>query len=140
MIVVVDASVAAKWFIPEPGSEAAAALLATPHEFVAPRLLQLELHSVFLKKLRRGMIDSDLAQQALRELELAIVAFRPTEELLDDAWRIAVRFGGSIYDAIYMALARELDAYLVSADESLIRVAQAADVRCGVLADGLPSA
>ena len=68
MIVVVDASVAAMWFLPEPFSERAAALLETGHELVAARLIRLEVASALLKAVRRGTLEAADAGEAIRRL------------------------------------------------------------------------
>ena len=86
MIVVVDASVAVKWFLPEPFSEAAARLLDASCELVAPDLMRLEVGSAFLKALRRGVIGSSDAAGALMRLSDPLVRFEPTAPYVEDAF------------------------------------------------------
>ncbi|OHC81211.1 MAG: hypothetical protein A3G73_01560 [Rhodospirillales bacterium RIFCSPLOWO2_12_FULL_67_15] len=54
MIVVVDASVAAMWFLPEPHSESAALLLDAKCELIAPDLMRLEVANALAQAARAG--------------------------------------------------------------------------------------
>jgi predicted nucleic acid-binding protein len=49
-MIVVDASVIAKWFIPEVGAVPAHALLAAGDELVAPELARVEVASALIRK------------------------------------------------------------------------------------------
>ena len=49
MILIVDANVAVMWFVPEPSSEAAAALLDSADELVAPDYVHVEVASALPK-------------------------------------------------------------------------------------------
>ena len=57
---VIDASVAAKWLLPEDGSDQASALLGD--ELLVPDLLFAELANIFWKKQMRGEIDTATAE------------------------------------------------------------------------------
>ena len=58
MTLVVDASVACKWFVAESGSDAAAALLAGDQMLLAPDLIVPEVCNAAWSKLRRGEIGA----------------------------------------------------------------------------------
>ena len=49
-MIVVDASVAVKWFLVEAGSEAAPALLETESEIVGPDLLLIEVAGAIVRR------------------------------------------------------------------------------------------
>jgi predicted nucleic acid-binding protein len=49
-MIVVDASVIVKWFIPEAGTEPAKALLAEADELIAPELARIEVASALIRK------------------------------------------------------------------------------------------
>jgi len=51
--VVIEASVAVKWYVPEPGSIAAPGLLSTPGIRLAPDLPVAELGNTLMEKVRR---------------------------------------------------------------------------------------
>ena len=120
-VIVVDASIAAKWFAPEPGSSDAMALAASGREMHAPDFLLLEMDNVLLTWVRRGMIDRPCADAARARLRQSALLLHPFAPLLDSAYVIANETGASVYDALYVALAERLDAELVTADERLVR-------------------
>jgi predicted nucleic acid-binding protein len=123
---VIDASVAAKWFLPaeaEPHAEQALDLLsryvAGELRFVVPDLFWAELGNIFWKAARQGRwseSDGETAVRALRERRIPSVA---SFALLDDAFGISIAYDRSVYDSIYVALALASKADLVTADERL---------------------
>jgi predicted nucleic acid-binding protein len=119
--VVVDSSVAVKWFVREGelGVEEARRLLddhlAGSLVLAAPAHLMLEV----LNALRyRGLGPSDL-QLAAAGLLGARVEWAPVEALASRAAAIAVDHGLTVYDAAFVALAESLDAELITADRRL---------------------
>ena len=95
MIVVADASVAIKWFLPEEGSDDAARLLASDAEFHAPNSLRLDLAGLLQRREMRGEIAAGLARGIARELDRMIAGWHPSAELLGahmpKPWRAATR-------------------------------------------------
>lgn len=138
MILVVDASVAAKWLLPEPFSDVAAALLRPEHVLVAPDLIRLEVGSGLLRAARRNRIDQQLVTVTMQQLSAAVLRFLPTGEFIDQAFQLASQHGGSIFDAVYIVVARAVDAPVVSNDRELIRIARAAGIAALSLADDMP--
>jgi predicted nucleic acid-binding protein len=61
MRVVVDASVAVKWFVDEgtASDRAARRLLLAGHDLIAPSLLLSEVQNVMWKKLRAGQVTEE---------------------------------------------------------------------------------
>ncbi|MBA4370980.1 MAG: hypothetical protein C0418_05305 [Coriobacteriaceae bacterium] len=117
--VVVDTSVAFKWLAPaeEHGVETAEALLADhlggAVALAGPVSLPLELAN--------GLRYAGLSQSDVLELVdefdlLHIELFDLDRALLGDATRLAFRHGIAVYDAVFLALARQLDCELVTAD------------------------
>ena len=138
MIVVVDASVATMWFVPERHTDRAALLLAPEYQFVAPGLIRLEIGSALLKAMRRGAVTPEDSEEALRMLLPAAVRRLASEDHVEAAFDIAQRHGGSIYDAIYIALARSLDAPISTNDMEMAATARKAGVQAPLIADGVP--
>ncbi len=138
MMVVVDASVAAMWFLPEEQSHHAALLLAPDYDLAAPDILRMEVASALLKALRRNEITAPEAVEALDTLSAAALRLFPAGDHLQTAFHIARRHGGSLYDAIYVALARALRAPIVSNDVQMAEVAKASGVRAILIAEGPP--
>ena len=80
---VIDASVAVKWVVPEPGSGHAEILI--DHGLVAPDLIYAECANVFWKKVRRGELTENEAISAGRLLEQANVDLLSMRNLLEPA-------------------------------------------------------
>jgi predicted nucleic acid-binding protein len=111
---VIDASVAVKWVVPEAGSDAAIALLG--RELWAPSLWLAEAANALRKKSRRGEITEDEAR--LRAQDLVDAPIEPIElpVLLPSAMRMTGELGHSIYDCFYLAAALLRDTTLVTDD------------------------
>jgi predicted nucleic acid-binding protein len=132
-MLVVDASVAVLWFVPQEHAEAASAILASKVRLVAPRLLRLETASPLLHAVRRGEMPATQARHILEVLIPASVTFadEPSDEL--DAFEVARSHGGSAYDGLYVALARRLGAALVTNDRAMHRTAREVGVEARFL-------
>lgn len=121
-MIVVDASVAVKWFLPEPGAEAAAALFeAADNNLVGPDLLAVEVCAALVRganvvKANRNDALVKLAkfQSMLEAGDVNIVRSDP--EKLHNAAKIAIDLGHPLKDCIYLALAMELGCDLVTCD------------------------
>ena len=116
---VVDASVAIKWVVDEPGT--AQALLLRRHHLVAPDLLIAECANILWKKVRRGELSEAEAMLAARLLQRAEVQLEPMRGLLEPATKLAIALDHPAYDCIYVALAQVLSCAMVTADEHLCR-------------------
>lgn len=118
---IVDASVAVKWLVPEQGW-AIARRLFEAHSLTAPQLILAECANILWKKVRRAELTRDEAVQAAEKfvgLELDLV---PLHELMVPATEIAAYLSHPAYDCFYLAIAVLDDLRLVTADESLLRV------------------
>jgi predicted nucleic acid-binding protein len=118
---VVDASVAAKWFLEEPHTEQARSLLANGLVLHAPEHLLLEVDSILCKRLRRREMTSGRADTVRQSLRAMPIHFRPVRELLDAAYVVARDGRSSVYDGLYLALALALPARMVTDDVRLLR-------------------
>ena len=116
---VIDASVAVKWVVPEPDSDRAEALL--DHALGAPDLLFAECANVLWKKVRRGELSKDEADIAAQTLEQADIAIASTRGHLASAMAIAVELDHPAYAAVYLSVAQAAELRLVTADDRLIR-------------------
>jgi predicted nucleic acid-binding protein len=114
--VVVDASVAAKWFLPEIHSDAAARLLDPAIALYAPDLIVPELGNILWKKVRRDELTGDEAREILRAFLSVPVEVRPSSVLLTAAFELAVELDRSVYDSLYLALAVAEDCAMITAD------------------------
>ena len=117
---VVDASVAIKWFLPEPDAEPAVALLRAGHRLIAPDLLWIEVASVLWKVARRGSLTAEEAERMISDAAAFPVEIIDSGMLLTEALRIATATDRTVYDSLYVALAVRQDAVMVTADERLV--------------------
>lgn len=124
---VVDASIAAKWFLPEDDSQQAEALLRGRFRLIAPDLLWTEVANVLWKIARRGSITPAEAAQILREASAMPVEIMESMPLLPDALRIATTADRSVYDSLYVALADRERCAMVTADRKLINALAATE-------------
>jgi predicted nucleic acid-binding protein len=125
---VLDASVAAKFFFNEDGSDRAEALLTSGVVVASPDLLFLEMASIAATRVRRGLAREDIARDAVSAIVDLIDEVAPARELRVRAYVFARDDGFSAYDGSYLALANRLGVPLVTADERLIERARAAGV------------
>jgi predicted nucleic acid-binding protein len=127
MILVVDASVAIKWFVEEPLRPQARALLADRHEFIAPDLLIAEVANIAWKKVLRGEIQVEQARSIVRNIVLSpfISTIAEAAALRERAFDLALQWHHPVYDCFYAACAQAASAPLVSADEKFLRLLKA---------------
>jgi predicted nucleic acid-binding protein len=129
-LTVVDASVAVKWFFPEPGSQAAQALLIRAEQLVAPALVRIEVSSAITRKVRLSEIALEEARGALKlwtdAIQNGVLALVPDDELLPAAVELALKLAHPLQDCLYLAVAQREQAVLVTADPKFQARAQAA--------------
>ena len=129
---VVDASVVLKWYLrDENGADAALALqarhVAGALRLAVPELLYLEVANAL--RWKRG-VSRELAEEALAGLwALGLETAPLTEPLLREALRLAHALGATVYDALYLALARARGCELVTADTRFLALMQQAGVQ-----------
>ncbi len=122
-MLVLDASVAVKWFfLEEPLRDQALAvrldLIHNPKRFAVPPLFYSEVLHVLSKKSKQDLRFVEQAQGLIWRLSI------PTIPLTDRGFKEAARFacdGVSGYDATYLALALELNAKWVTADVQAVK-------------------
>jgi predicted nucleic acid-binding protein len=124
-VVVIDASVAVEFLVQLKYTTYADRLFEalldpeTTLQLWAPDLLFAESASALRKLVLLKAISPAAAGIAVDRLGRLPIAATGTAALLSDAW--SMRNNVTIYDACYLALAKRLDAPLVTADERLAR-------------------
>lgn len=108
-MIVVDASIAAKWYLNEPGSEEAADLLTSPQPLVAPALIRIEVAGAIIRCYREGILSGERVTEASEmweaDLSRGLVRLIPDEQLLSEARAIAIQIQHAIQDCLYLAAA-----------------------------------
>ncbi len=127
---VVDSSVAVKWFVVESYSTEARLILDAYQNgelsLLAPDLINAEFGNIIWKKhIFQGLAVSD-AQHILDKFRQLQFTFTPTAELLEEAYKLAVAHRRTVYDAIYLALSVRENCQFVTADEKLVNAIGAA--------------
>jgi predicted nucleic acid-binding protein len=118
---VIDASVALKWMTPEEDSEHAMLVLDLDKELHAPAFIFMELANALWTQVRAGKMDAAGARGALADIRSGPLRIWQGEEPLPDTIALSATLDHSIYDCAYLALALELDAVYVTADQRFWR-------------------
>ncbi len=133
MRVVIDASVSAKWYFPEPGNEAADLLLAErmtgERELFAPDLIVPEFVNVLWKRVRRQECSRTAAEAVLTLWEVDRPSLVPSSDLAAQAFQLATALDQSVYDCLYIALALSIEAPLATADRRLAHAARSSSAQ-----------
>jgi predicted nucleic acid-binding protein len=119
MRLVVDASVALKWFVEEAGSDLAEHV-AMQHELIAPELIVAEVHNALWRIERLGRLGAEDVAEATASFPSyfdRLFALTPLEPL---AARIARALDHPVYDCFYVALAEIDGSAMVTADRRFL--------------------
>ncbi|HET6385007.1 MAG TPA: type II toxin-antitoxin system VapC family toxin [Armatimonadota bacterium] len=114
---VVDASVAVKWFLREVYSDEARRLLTFEQRLHVPALLFPEFGNVLWKRVRRAELAAEEAIRIIETLTKLPLTVHPARSLVAAALEIACESGRTVYDSTYLALAIQQQSRLVTADE-----------------------
>lgn len=120
--VVLDASFIVKLLVDERGSNLAQAVLegyeAVGDDLLAPSHALAEVGEVLCRKLKKGAISPTQFERALA-VAARRIASRDLTPLLAAAAKAAIDHGVSVYDALYVVLAEQVGAILLTADRKL---------------------
>jgi predicted nucleic acid-binding protein len=119
VILVIDASVAVKWFVDEERSELARDVFREGLELAAPDLLLVEVANAMRKKVRLGLMTLEQAQESLGILPNLFGQLRGPRDTLAEAFEFARTLNHPVADCMYLACARITDAILLTDDETL---------------------
>jgi predicted nucleic acid-binding protein len=124
--VVLDASVAAKWFLPAEGEPLAQEALVILQAYsagnvrlIVPDLFWAEVGNLLWKAIRQGRCTKTVADSGLTSLRELNLPTTPSVELIGAAFEIALAYDRTVYDSLYVALAVQSQGQFVTADERL---------------------
>lgn len=129
MSLVIDASVALKWVLDEPGADAAAALRS--ESLIAPELWLVEAANALWRRTRRGEMSDEQAKERLVVLLAAPVTAAPIERDLLAAADLADTLAHPVYDCLYLAMAIRENTQVITADRRFHAVVAASPALAG---------
>ena len=127
---VIDASVAGKWLLPEPDSEKAEQILDRLRSRAlrahAPDFIVAEVANVLWKRTRAGKtpMRKSEAVSALTAFLESPLELEPVRELARPALELAALIPCTVYDALYVTLALRENALFITADRKLVEVCE----------------
>jgi len=122
---VVDASVVAKWFLPEADKDKAEKILREfldgKVQLAAPDLLVAEFGNLLWKRsVKLGDISTAQADQMYGDFLALRVPLRHSADIAATALTLATKGDHPIYDMLYIVLAEESACEFVTADKKLV--------------------
>ena len=120
---VVDASVAVKWILPEDGHKEAIRIQDKYQDekvdLISPYLVVAEVANVLWKRERRGDLTAVAAQRCFQQFMRDSPILLDSAAVSASALGLGLAHGWPVYDCLYLALALEQHCDLVTADERL---------------------
>jgi predicted nucleic acid-binding protein len=121
---VIDASVVVKAYLPEILSDMANTVMervaAGELDLLAPDLLYPETGNILWKKYRRHELALTEVDEILNAILLLPIKTEASRLVMPLAASIAIDTGITVYDAMYVAVARIYETKLITADKKLI--------------------
>ena len=118
---IADASVVYKWYVTENETREALDLLEDFNtgieKLAVPDLILYELANALRYSRKLNAKDVESALENFTSLGIEIIT--PSEALLKEAVRLAITHEVTVYDAVYVALAKSLGCELITADKKL---------------------
>jgi len=140
-VVIVDASVAVKWYVAEAQHAQAREILAADDELLAaPDLILTEVANTLRRKVMEGSVTREQAFEALEDLPRCFSLLVPSRASWRAAFDLALNLGHPFPDCVYLACAAMNDARLVTDDRKFLEkaVANGHKSRIVLLADWKP--
>jgi predicted nucleic acid-binding protein len=122
--VVVDASIAVKWWAPEADSATAVRLIEGDWRLIAPDFMAAEAANTWWDKHRQGEMPRAEVEIAVSRLCALGIEWIPTARIVGAATRVAIELRHSVYDCVYLVTARERGLPLATTDEWLSKTAR----------------
>ncbi len=125
MEIVLDASIAVKWFNTKSEDNVEIALeiqrkkILNKLEIIVPDLFFLEIINAFLTRSKFGIEDIFTIKEALYKMNLRVIY--PDHSILNMAIKIAQACNLTIYDSFYIAVAKFCQTPLLTEDKKILK-------------------
>jgi len=124
-VLVLDTSVAVKFHVPEEQHEEARALRTAFEEgrteLLAPDTILPEAFNAFWQLHRRGELTREEIQEGWDLISSLPLSLYAPEDLMPRAVEITVETGVIVYDALFLALAEDAEAVMITSDGKLLK-------------------
>ncbi|MEG3437651.1 type II toxin-antitoxin system VapC family toxin [Pannus brasiliensis CCIBt3594] len=104
-------------------------------EIFIPDFLYLECSNVFCKYVRAKLYTVQQVQEYLTALKVFNFQVISTNDLVEEAFQIALEYGIKAYDGCYVALSKQVDAPLLTLDQRLINSLSRSSFRIQLFTD-----
>ncbi len=122
---VLDTSVAVKFYLPENLMEEARRLRALVDdeaaELVAPSTIQPELWNALWQQHRRADLPLEMVRNIWEEFSEDPISYFEIDPLMPRSVEVAANSGAIVYDALFLALAEEMETVMITADDKLLK-------------------
>ena len=118
---VVDASVAVKWFVDEPGRAAAMRVINSGDSLIAPDLVIWEVLNVLRRKHRQKLVSEPQIIDAGGSILACFSELMQAGVIAGQTLSLSLELNHSIYDCSYLACAMIVGAVVINGDEIFVR-------------------
>lgn len=120
MKLVIDASVAVKWYIEENWNDEADQILTQNYTLIAPDFILVESANIFWKKVIKQELKQSEAHHNLELLTLSFDDYISSHNLYSQSLQLAFETNHSIYDMMYLSAAVQSNTMVVTADQKFL--------------------
>ena len=133
MNLVIDASVLIKFFLPEVLSGQAEKILTQVEQgeikLRAPDLIYPETGNILWKKHRRKELSRSEVEDISGSIESLPISIETSKPLMSLAIELGMAYGITVYDSMYMVVAKISESALITADRKLVEQISKTDDR-----------
>jgi len=119
--VVLDASVAVKWFLPEIHQAESFDLLKSNPVLIAPEFLKVEFDSILSKWCRSGRLNYEKAEEVRSVFKKIKIYFVDLKDIADISFEVSAKLPVTYYDTLYLCTAKLYKCKMVTFDRKLLK-------------------
>jgi predicted nucleic acid-binding protein len=129
-MIVLDSSAAVAIVMETGDGQAITELMLSGEEVVSPQLFLAEISSALSKYVRSGYLNKKAALELQAQAVMLVDRFIDLSENYVEAMSEGMRLSHSVYDMLYLTLARRHGATLFTLDKALMRLCEKQGVDC----------